>query len=590
MRKIFVTVIGAGLLAHGTMAAPPADEIYRNGVVHTLDAQDSIASALAVTAGKIVYVGDDAGSAALIGPKTKVTDLGGKNVMPGLVDGHMHPLSGGLSLLKCSLHYDALTILQLQTRIQACLDKTPKAKADEWLEVVDWFQEAMLPTGIKATHAALDSLKTARPIMVRSSFGHSTLLNQRGLDVAKITAATPNPLGGEIAHDEKGRPTGILEDTAQALAAAKLPPPTAAQKLAAAKAALEAMRKQGVTSFLDAVAPPDEIAAFLAAEQQGQLTARAHFAPLILPAEGPDTDRAVARMVAIRRKFDQGALTAEPSITVRNVKLFLDGVIAGPAFTGAMLAPYWVNKGSESAPDWAPGPSSGPAVYFPPAILTTLLLKLAEAGFDPHLHADGDGAVHAALDAIETMRVTFPTDDIRPAIAHDEIVDPVDYPRFAKLNALPVLSFQWEKPAPDTIGGLKQPMGPTRFAILEPAGRLAAAGVRIAYGSDWPVDPLNEWFAVKVGVTRTNAPEAGPAYEGRLGDDPGLTVAAAIRAITVNAAYELHEDGVTGTLETGKFADFIVIDRDPWTIPGEEIAAVQVLRTVVGGRTVYQGG
>jgi predicted amidohydrolase YtcJ len=448
----------------------------------------------------------------------------------------------------------------------------------------------MLPTGIKATHAALDSLKTARPIIVRSSFGHSTLLNQRGLDVAKITAATPNPLGGEIAHDEKGRPTGILEDTAQALAAAKLPPPTTAQKLAAAEAALEAMRKQGVTSFLDAVAPPDEIAAFLAAEQQGQLTARAHFAPLILPAEGPDSDRAVARMVAIRRKFDQGALTAEPSITVRNVKLFLDGVIAGPAFTGAMLAPYWVNKGSESAPDWAPGRSSGPAVYFPPAILKTLLLKLAEAGFDPHLHADGDGAVHAALDAIEAMRVTFPTDDIRPAIAHDEIVDPADYPRFAKLNAVPVLSFQWEKPAPDTIGGLKQPMGPTRFAMLEPAGRLAAAGVRIAYGSDWPVDPLNEWFAVKVGVTRTNAPEAGPAYEGRLGDDPGLTVAAAIRAITANAAYELHEDGVTGSLETGKFADFIVIDRDPWTIPGEEIAAVKVLRTVVGGRTVYQGG
>ena len=123
-----------------------------------------------------------------------------------------------------------------------------------------------------------------------------------------------------------------------------------------------------------------------------------------------------------------------------------------------------------------------------------------------------------------------------------------------------------------------------------PPGRLAAAGVRIAYGSDWPVDPLNEWFAVKVGVTRTNAPDAGPAFAGRLGDDPGLTVATAIRAITANAAYELHEDSVTGTLETGKFADFIVIDRDPWTIPGEEIAAVKVLRTVVGGRTVYQGG
>jgi len=124
--------------------------------------------------------------------------------------------------------------------------------------------------------------------------------------------------------------------------------------------------------------------------------------------------------------------------------------------------------------------------------------------------------------------------------------------------------------------------------ILEPAGLLAAAGARIAFGSDWPVDPLDEWFALKVGVTRTNGPNAAPEFRGKLGEDPGLSREAVLRAATINAAYELHEDDVTGSLQVGKFADLIVIDRNPLKIPAEDIANVRVLETVVGGRTVYE--
>jgi len=203
------------------------------------------------------------------------------------------------------------------------------------------------------------------------------------------------------------------------------------------------------------------------------------------------------------------------------------------------------------------------------------------------MHADGDGAVHAGLDGIEALRNALPSADIRPAIAHDEIVDPVDFGRYKKLDTIPVLSFQWEKPAGDTLG-LRNYFGPARMKILEPAGLLAAAGARIAFGSDWPVDKLDEWFALKVSVTRTNSPDAPAEYRGRLGDDPGLSPAAALRAITINVAYELHQNDATGSIEVGKFADLIVLDRNPLKIPAEDIANTRVLETVVGGNVIYQ--
>ena len=233
------------------------------------------------------------------------------------------------------------------------------------------------------------------------------------------------------------------------------------------------------------------------------------------------------------------------------------------------------------------GQSRGPAVYFPRKALAEILVRLGRAGIDPHMHADGDGAVRAGLDAVEVMRKEIGGADIRPAIAHDEIVGPADFPRFKQLGTMPVLSFQWEKPAGDTMG-LTNYLGPERMSILEPSGLLAAAGARVVFGSDWPVDPLDEWFALKVGVTRTNAPNSAPEFHGRLNADPGLSRDSVLRAATIDAAYELHEDDVTGSVRAGKFADLIVIDRDPLMIPAEDIANVRVLETVVGGRTVYE--
>ena len=564
-----------------------ADRVYRNGTVFMADAKGSIAQAIAIREGRIVYVGSNEGVAPFIGPSTKVTNLEGRFVMPGLVDGHMHPLEAGLKLEKCSLNYEPLTVPQFQQRIQACLEQTRNQEPDAWLEVVSWFQESMRPAGVKTSRSTLDVLKTSRPIIVRSSFGHTVLANSRALALAKIVKATPDPVGGKIWHDADGNPTGLLEDAAFAVYSDLIPKPTAEENIAAAKAAQQAMNRQGVTSFLDAAAPLESMAAFTAVQAAGALTVRAHFAPIIEPTEATDPERAVATVVGYTKQYDQGGLQAKPGITVRNAKLFLDGVIAAPALTGAVLEPYRTNAGTPENPRWISGQNRGPAVYFPPKPLAEILVRLGRAGIDPHLHADGDAAVRAALDGVEAMRKEVAGADIRPAIAHDEIVSPDDFPRFKTLNTIPVLSFQWEKPAGDTMG-LTDYFGPARMKILEPAGLLAAAGARIAFGSDWPVDALDEWFALKVGVTRSNAPNASPEFRGRLGEDPGLTRGAVLRAATIDAAYELHEDDVTGSLETGKFADMIVLDRNLLSIPAEDIANVKVFETVVGGRTVYE--
>ncbi|MDP9065216.1 MAG: amidohydrolase family protein, partial [Pseudomonadota bacterium] len=351
--------------------------------------------------------------------------------------------------------------------------------------------------------------------------------------------------------------------------------------------ALAAFAKQGITTFVDADSSAETIAAFNTVARTGHLTARAYVIPQIPVAVAAAPDARLAEIESMAARYDKGPLGVAPAIRLQSAKIYLDGVIAGPSFTGSMLQPYLIDAGSGAAPRWVPGPSRGPAPYFSPDALEHVVIELARHDLDPHMHVDGDRAVRAGLDAIAALRAAEPRRDIRPVLAHDEIVDPADYPRFRALNVTAVLSMQWEKPAADTIDNLRNELGPARFRRLEPAGFLTRAGARVVFGSDWPVDALDEWFALKVGITRTAAPDARPAYAGRLGADPGLTLEEALRAITVNAAYEIHAERDLGSIKVGKLADFIVLDRNVFHIPPADIAKVGVLETCVGGRTVY---
>ena len=584
MRKQFWYALGLG--ARIATAATPADSIYEHGYVYTVDPAQSVQQAVAVRDGRVVYVGNDTGVQAFIGPQTRIEDLRGRMMMPGLIDGHMHPLAGGHSLLGCNLNYERLTEAQFAARIQSCLNDSRDQEPNGWLAVKNWFQEAMIGNTVMS-RAVLDRLDTRRPIFILSSFGHTALANSRALTLAHIDARSPDPRGGQIHHDARGEPTGLLEDAAMRAVQAALPPPTAAENVKAAAVAVSALNAQGVTTFLDAAADRTTLAAFAAVSGDGKLTVRAHFAVLITPQAAVDPIKAVAAAHALAQQFDQGPLKPRAGLSVHNIKLFLDGVITAPALTGNMMAPYLVNQGTPQQPHWVTGPSSGPAVYFQPQTLKVLLPEAARLGLEPHFHADGDGAVHAALDATAMLRQQFPASQIRVAIAHDEIVDPRDFPRYQELGAVPVLSFQWEKPAPDTVDGARDYLGPQRYRYMEPAGFLADAGAPIAFGSDWPVDRLDEWFALKVGVTRTNAPDVDPKYRGRLSQDRGLTRAQVLRAITLGAAYELHEEASVGSIEPGKLADLVILDRNVMQIPAADIAHVRILATIVGGARVY---
>ena len=594
---LFIAVAGAtvvscvALVGCQTQGSTSADMVMRNGYVYTVDGKDSVQQAVAVKDGKILYVGSDEGAASYIGSQTQVVDLAGRMLMPGFIDAHMHPGDGGRAMTLCDLKYQTMTRKMFQETIQACLDADKDKGDDVWLEVGSWDRMGMAGLDGDADKSTLDALKTRRPIQVRSTDFHTVLVNSRGLAVAGIDKRTANPGDGKYVRDSAGNPTGICEDGAADAMAAVVPPATDAEKLMQSRAALDAMRQQGITSFFDAMSGPENAKAFTTLAQSGELTARALLAIKLDPAAATaDPDKTIAEAKALASTYDQGETKVAPGVSMRHVKLFMDGIINAPADTGAMLTPYLHNAGTEKAPKWAPGKNRG-ELYFPPQVLNPLLLKAVQAGLDPHLHATGDRAVRDSLNGIAYVRQQLPGNPFRPAITHAESVDPADYGRFKALDVTANMSFQWAQQAPSTVDGTNEHLGAERFSRMEPSGSIARAGGRVAYGSDWPVDPLDEFLALKIGVTRAGDPQNphsyGPQYAGRLNDDPSLSRAEVLRTITLNAAEQLRLEKVTGSVEVGKFADLIVLDKNFMQVPEDELGRNQVLLTLVGGKVVW---
>ncbi|MBV7574361.1 amidohydrolase [Pseudomonas sp. PDM32] len=573
------------------LAATPADTVMRNGYVYTVDGQNSVQQAIAISGGKIVYVGSDAGVDGYIGKQTQLIDLAGRMLMPGFVDAHMHPGDGGRAMTLCDLKYQTMTRAQFQASIQACLDAEKDKGPDVWLEVGSWDRMGMTGLDGDADKSTLDALKTQRPIQVRSTDFHTVLTNSRGLELAGINKSTADPEDGKYRRDSAGNPNGICEDGAAESLAAVVPPATDAEKLNQTRAALDAMRQQGITSFFDALSGPESGKAFTTLQKTGELTARALLAIKLDPAAAAaDPVKTIAEAKALANTYDQGEVRVAPGVSMRHVKLFMDGIINAPADTGAMLTPYLHNSGTEQAPKWTPGKNLG-ELYFPPQVLNPLVLQAVKAGLDPHLHATGERAVRDALDSVAYVRKELPGADFRPAIAHAESVDPADYPRFKALDVTATMSFQWAQQAPSTVDGTSDHLGAERFERMEPSGSIAHAGGRVAFGSDWPVDPLDEFLALKVGVTRsgdpTNPHSYGPKYAGRLNSDPAMSRAEVLRSITLNAAQQLKLEAVLGSVEVGKFADLIVLDKNFMQVPEEALGRNDVLLTLVGGKVVW---
>ncbi len=581
------------LIACNSDSKNAADIVFKNGYVYTVNAKDSVAQSVAVRDGKILYVGSNDSVDGLIDKHTEVIDLAGKMLMPGFIDAHLHALAGGRAQLQCDLAYAPLSQAELRDTIQSCLDASASKEPDGWLEVVNWDRYSTAAKDGDPTKALLDALETKRPIVITASDFHSVLANSRALAIAGITAETADPAGGAFAHDENGELTGIAEDNAGFQLKSFIPADSDADQVQQASSALETLRNQGVTTFMDASAGEAQGKAFKTLREQGKLTARTFLAIGTSTEEvTADPAKAMAAAAQVAKHLDEGETSPTPGINSRMIKIFLDGVINAPADTGAMLTPYYTNTGTDSLAHWEPGTNHG-SLYYPAEILKPLTLAAADLNMDLHIHATGERSVREMLNAIAYEREQRPNLDFRPSIAHDESVTIEDYARFAPLDVTATMSFQWGVRAPYSIGDTENHLGPDRFSRMEPSGSLANAGARVAYGRDWPIDPHDIFLALKAGVTRsgdnTNPNSAAflsPKYEGKLNAEPTLTRAQSLRAITMNSAYQLRMEDKIGSIEQGKYADLIVLEKNFMTEPEEELARNKVLLTMVGGKIV----
>lgn len=534
---------------------PFADIVLRNGGIYTVDARRSRAQAAAIRDGAFVAVGDDADVEHLIGPTTRVVDLSGRLALPGFHDTHVHPLRAGLMLLGCSL--DGIASIQaLQAKVAECARRVE----GEWV-VGDNYDLSLFPEG-NAHKSVLDAVVADRPVYLRGSDGHSALANSRALERAGITAQTPDPPKGVIERDADGTPSGTLRETATALVEALIPPPTPERNEEALRAALREIASVGVTSLVDAWADEAALATWRSLDRAGELTARvrACVAYGVLGYDGAEFERVLASLP----EYSSGR------VRTGCVKLFLDGVLEGE--TAALLEPY------------AGGDGLG-ELNLEPAALADAVPRFDALGLQVHMHAIGDRAVRAGLDAVAAAIARNGPRDRRHVIAHLQLVHPDDYARFAELGVTASFQAFWAYPDP-WITDINLPaVGAERVERMYPIGSLVRAGARIAGGSDWFVSTVDPMLAIETAVRREDP--AG-RVAGVLNADERVDLAAMIAAYTINGAWLAGEEERLGSIETGKLADVVVLDRDVFEVPAEEIGDARVVLTIVGGEIVHE--
>ncbi len=567
-----VSVIG---FAQTDMPAA-ADMVLQNGYVYTIDSERSVAQSVAIRGNEIIYVGSNEGANAFIGPATKITDLKGQMVMPGLVDGHVHPLDGGLALNSNSLDYLQLTVAQTRTKLLEFLKLTQAEEPDGWLQVTNWDLQGIKPAGTIPDMEFFKNLPSKRPIILRSDDGHNALVNTRGLKLSKISSKTKNPPGGEIVRDAKGQPTGLLKDTAIDLVTAVIPPLSENNLLSNMRLAVRSLNEVGVTTVFDASGGRDSGKLYKTLLDRKQLTLRVENALVVGDNEIKNPAKTLEQFTAISKKYSGGYLQ------MGSVKYFLDGVIEYPIQTAAMLKPY---LDCDKKGNCKPSKRSG-QVYFKASDIAKSFATMDKAGWKIHIHAIGDAAIRAGLDGISAVKKINNGLHARHAITHLELIDPKDIERFAKLDVIANFQLQWAIRNQYTVESLAAYIGPDRMKNLYPARSLRDSGTKMAAGSDWPVDRLNPWTIVETAVTRT-APK-GEGYPEALLPEQTLTLEESIAMLTMGSAYQLNLDTQVGSLEVGKRADVIVLNQNLFNVPIETVSETKVLMTIFDGQVVHK--
>ncbi|MEV7238438.1 amidohydrolase [Streptomyces sp. NPDC051020] len=578
------TVLAAGAAGLVGAAAVPAAAAQRGAahrsaaalVIHNARVFTGLPGARPVDAvavgrdGRILATGRGRALRRLAGRDTEIVDARGATVMSGIHDGHVHPLGAGERSLRPSLEGAETTAEQLLAILTGFLKDTPGQEPDGWLVVSDWNPVGLLPQGTLPHHSLLDALPTRRPIALLGADGHNAWVNARALQIAGITAATPDPVGGKIVKGPDGKPSGVLKDDAQDLVTRHIPEPSEAELVAACSRVLAQVAASGVTTMMDAAVGQSQLTTYQALAKAGKLPQR------IVPAIRIDTDLAKDPAAALAHARGlQRAFRDVPGLRFGMIKVFLDGVIEYPAQTAALLEPYLDGSGR-------PTDNRG-ELYVSGQDYGRLTAAFNRAGWQMHAHGLGDRAVRTALDGYAYARRTTGLRDNRNTIAHLQLVDPADLGRFAALDVVACMQLQWAEQDTWTMEALLPYIGPERHRWMYPARSLERHGARLSGGSDWPVDPLQVWNQIRTAIDRTGAQGDGPLYR----ELEGLSRTSALRMHTYGTAWQLRMDRLTGTVRPGLAADLIVLDRDVTTCPVADISDTRVELTLMGGRVVH---
>lgn len=529
-----------------------------------MDARRTWSDAVAIRDGSIVRVGSAADVGRWIGPRTKVVDLGGRLMLPAFQDCHIHPLLGGVTHTTCPLN----DLATKEEYVRAVADYAAAHPEAPWIRGGGWSMTAFLPDGIP-DRRLLDAVVPDRPVFLLSTDGHSAWVNSKALEVAGITKDTPDPPGGRIDRDpDTGDPVGGLQETSgMGLVQAHVPPYTEEELREGLRYALRMLNGFGITSFQDALVRLEGPAVYRSLDTYRALDARGALTARVVAALFWDASKGEEQIEAFRAARE--AYTSG-HLRVTSVKIWQDGILE--THTAALLEPY-----DDRPRD--PGRS-----HVDPEALKKIVTRLDTDGFQVHFHAIGDAAVRQCLDAVEAARNANPGPGGRHHIAHIQVIHPDDVPRFRRLGVAATFQPFWACRDPQLVHLSLPLLGPERSRRMYLIRSVLRTGAVVAFGSDWYVSSANPFEQIQVALTRTCVSD--PHGEPLLPEER-IDLWDALAAFTIHAAFVNGHEDRTGSLEDGKLADLIVLDKNLFEIGPTEIARTRVLLTLFGGRAVH---
>lgn len=549
-------IIALGLLAF-TSKAETADILFKNGNVYTANERQPRAEAIAVKAGRIIFVGSDEDAKKYQGQNTRVVNLEGRTVVPGLTDAHYHLI--GVGLREMTLNLEGTTSLEdFLMKVKA---RVERAKPGEWITGRGWIETFWKPP-VFPTRGDLDRVSPDNPVFLRRADGHGAVANSAALKIAAIDRNTPSPFGGEISKDKAGDPNGMLLDNAQALITKHIPETTPADIEQAVLLGVKRSIELGWCEVQDPGGSYDDVALYKKLYEEGKIKLRIYKAVY-----GPTEDS--------QRLLREGTIVGayDNRFTLRTIKVVFDGALGSRG--AALLEPY------------SDKPETSGFLTQKPEELLPMFEEALRQGIQVETHAIGDRANRVILDLYEKALAAVPPEqrkirEPRWRVEHAQIVNPVDIPRFARLGVIPSM-----QPS-HAIGDLH--FAPSRLGLKRLAGAYAwqsfiKSGSIVPGGSDAPVErgePMIEFYAA---VARRD--QKGFSGEGWHPEE-AVSREQALRMFTIWPATAAFEEKIKGTIEPGKLADLTVLSADIMKIPEMEILKTQCLMTIIGGEIVYE--